>query len=141
MKRLMVTGSRTWTNEHLMERVLSAAYVHLQGHKNEITLVHGGCPTGADQMADRIWRPTLRYLAAPPEVHPADWSKGKGAGFARNIEMAQSDIDLCVAFAMPCTDGDQCDRYAPWHITHGTEHAASACRIEGVPVWMIGDWS
>lgn len=140
MKRLMVTGSRTWINEDLLERVLSAAYIHLQGHKNEIVLVHGDCPSGADMMADRMWRSGSRLLAMPPEVHKADWSQGKGAGFARNIEMAQSGIDLCVAFAMWCED-KKCARTHPYHFTHGTAHAMSAARSESVPVWLIGEWS
>jgi hypothetical protein len=59
------------------------------------TIVHGGCPTGADAIADR-WARRRWY---EPEVHPAQWDVyGRAAGPIRNEIMAASRIDVCVAF-------------------------------------------
>ena len=140
MKRLLVTGSRTWTDEYLMTKVLGAAWVHLKGHKNGVTLVHGGAE-GADLMADRIWQ---RGAETPERliqvVRPNYERDGRGAPFARNNQMAQSGIDLAVAFAMPCNIRG-CPQSGMFHFTHGTAHCFSACRTEQVPVWLIGQWS
>jgi len=138
VKRLLVTGSRTWTDEYLMGRVLGAAYVRLRGHKEGITLVHGGAE-GADQMADRVWRQG-RELIEPEVVRPDYDADGRGAPFARNNRMAQSGIDLAIAFAMPCNIRG-CPQSGMVHFTHGTAHCFSACRSESVPVWLIGEWS
>lgn len=136
MTRLLVTGSRTWTDETLMANVLRSAWVRLAGHNDPITLVHGGAQ-GADLMADRIWR---RVPDNPePEVHRPDPADGRGAPFARNARMAASGISLCVAFGMPC-NVKSCVRTDEFHITHGTEHCALCARREQVPVWLIGEW-
>lgn len=134
----MVTGSRTWTDEYLLSAVLRSAYVHLGGHKAGVTLVHGYAH-GADQMAERVWRLAEHAQVERHPVTPEQWRTiGKGAGFARNIEMVKSDIDLCVAFLKECRE--DCIRYAKGddHWTHGSQHAMDCARGEGVPVWVIG---
>jgi hypothetical protein len=138
VKRLLVTGSRTWTDEYLMGCVLRSAWVHLKGHKEGITLVHGGAD-GADTMAEEFWRQSKPEQ--PVEVDRPNYERdGKGAPFARNNRMAQSGIDLAVAFAMPCNIRG-CPQSGMFHFTHGTAHCFSACRTEQVPVWLIGQWS
>lgn len=136
MKRLLVTGSRTWTDEFLMGRILGAAWVALEGHKQGVVLVHGGA-SGADKMADRIWR---RDEGSTVETHPADWSTGKGAGFDRNVEMVELGADLCVAFLTPCSD-QRCIRWRQGerHWTHGAAHCMGVALEAGIcPVWAIG---
>jgi hypothetical protein len=88
--RILVTGSRTWTDTEIIRNALleSAA-------KNWITLVHGACPTGADDIADRFGR----FCQWQVERHPADWGRyGRSAGFRRNAEMVALGADLCLAF-------------------------------------------
>lgn len=89
-RRVLVTGSRDWTDEHLI-------YIELTrwSHDDDVTVVHGDCPTGADAMADK-WCELTGY---PAERHPADWDRyGKRAGFIRNDEMVQLGADVCLAF-------------------------------------------
>jgi hypothetical protein len=86
--RILVTGSRDWTNAVAIEHALRHRAV------KGAVLVHGNC-RGADIIAATIWR----RLGLKDEPHPADWSlHGKAAGFIRNREMVNSGIDLCLAF-------------------------------------------
>lgn len=70
MKRLLVTGSRTWEDAHLIRVALRAAAVSLGVPTWEITLVHGGA-RGADLLAGQVGhRMSMRI-----EVHEADWRR------------------------------------------------------------------
>lgn len=92
-KRLLITGSRTWTDKEEVWLQLSHAAIFLSDE--EIILVSGNCPTGADRIAEEIWA----ELGHPVELHPADWQGlGKRAGFVRNKEMVDLGADLCLAF-------------------------------------------
>lgn len=94
-KRLLVTGSRDWDDVQTLEMELTVGWINVGGG-DDVTLVSGNCPTGADKMAEEFWE---RSQYGPIERHPADWDKlGKKAGFVRNDEMAKLGADLCVAF-------------------------------------------
>ncbi len=62
-----------------------------------LTVVHGGCPKGADRLADIFARKVLKCKVI---VYPADWKKhGKRAGPLRNLQMVQqSKADVALAF-------------------------------------------
>lgn len=102
--RVLVTGSRDWPNDDSIEGVLKGLLTELvlsNEFDTGITLVHGGCPTGADKIAHDYFAglsdmlPTLYMI----EVHRADWkAHGKRAGFIRNKEMVDMGANLCVAF-------------------------------------------
>ena len=109
--RILVTGSREWTDEAVIRRALRQYW--LPG----AVLVSGGCPCGADAIAERIW--TSGRCAV--ERHPADWARhGRGAGFRRNAEMVALGADMCLAFIL--------DRSA------GATHCADLARHAGIPV-------
>lgn len=94
--RLLVTGSRDWDDEDTIRRALMGigALVHKFQQRDRVVVVHGGA-RGADRIAGRI----AAELGMEVETHPADWERhGKRAGFVRNAEMVDSDIDSCVAF-------------------------------------------
>jgi hypothetical protein len=104
-KRILVTGSRTW------DPVRRALIAH--GQPGDI-LVTGGCPHGADVIAERIWRGL--DSERPVERHPADWAKwGRRAGPRRNQQMVDSLTpdrgDLVLAFIRDESRGaSQCAR-------------------------------
>lgn len=101
--RILVTGSRDWTDRDAIARALSAAHrsLHEQHYDRPmdpesdpiIILVSGACPTGADALAEDVWG------RLPLERHPADWRRyGKRAGFVRNAGMVSSGASICLAF-------------------------------------------
>ena len=117
--RVLVTGSRAWTDEGVIHDALSEL---LFRHK-AIVLVHGACPRGADQIADQWaalrnageWTPVL------VERHPADWNgpAKRGAGFARNAEMVSLGADLALAFIVDAS--------------RGASHTADLAEKAGIP--------
>lgn len=66
MYRVLLTGSRHWENE----RQIVADLTGLQHrHGPALHLDHGGCPTGADAIADKA----ARDLGISVQDRPADW--------------------------------------------------------------------
>lgn len=124
--RLLVTGSRAWTDRAEVVRGLSDACAVLKA-KAPITLVHGAA-RGADLLCAAVWfewHQVWPYLCGECEAHPADWERhGKQAGFIRNAEMVNSGADLCVAFAAS--------------FSSGTGHCARLARKAGIRVMDRG---
>lgn len=91
--RYLVTGSRDWVDADVIKRELEHVLV-MYPYPREL-LVSGACPTGADAIAETLWRQWGR----PIERHPADWKTyGKAAGFRRNAEMVKLGATFCFAF-------------------------------------------
>jgi hypothetical protein len=89
-RRVLITGSRTWTDTHIVRAALADAWT-----AGARTLVSGACPSGADALAEQCWR----RWGGQVERHPADWSRhGRSAGFRRNAAMVATGPDLCLAF-------------------------------------------
>lgn len=92
MKRLLVTGSRDWTDVDVIELALAEAWKALD---YDVVLIHGACPHGADAIAAELWL----CQGFDVEAHPADWGQyGRRAGFKRNADMVGLGADLCLAF-------------------------------------------
>lgn len=106
--RLLVTGSRDWTDAAFIEDKLTRGYLYYGG----FILVQGDCPTGADAIA-KAWAVRNGY---PHEDVPADWERdcdsscyhkprfkyGRPycpmAGHLRNQVMVDRGADVCLAF-------------------------------------------
>lgn len=96
--KVLVTGSREWTNEEVIRRELSSL-------PTGTIIIHGACPWGADVIVDRI----SRELGFEVREHPAtgwgSYLRGH-AGNARNHRMIKEEhqpdepIDLCIGFPM-----------------------------------------
>jgi SLOG family YspA-like protein len=125
--RILVTGSRDWSNDITVVFALKDA---VSGRESEsITIVHGGCPSGADHAAEVI-ASCWRYVV---EVHEANWrANGKAAGPIRNQEMVNAGADLCLAFIMPCKKSG-CRVPQP-HDSHGTADCVKRARAAGIHV-------
>lgn len=129
--RVLVTGSRDWTDEQRIGKsltaLLAATFVG-----DSFTLVHGDCPTGADAIA-HAWAEWHRG-STPIQIEPhrADWRKhGPAAGPIRNREMVRLGADACLAFIGPCRKR-ACTRPQP-HGSHGASDCADAAEAAGIP--------
>lgn len=116
--RVLVTGSRSWTDREVMRNELNQVWVSL-GRRKDTTLVVGDA-AGADHLAAELWR----GAGFPVEQHTADWDNlGKRAGMVRNAAMVATGVDRCLAFA----NGE----------TPGTRQCATLAEKAGIPVRVI----
>lgn len=77
MMRVLVCGSRNWTDYQMILRVLRAM-------SDRVALVINGAAPGADQLATKA----AKRLGLPVSEFPADWERhGKAAGPIRNQDM------------------------------------------------------
>jgi hypothetical protein len=141
--RLLLAGSPNWRNtrvratgelwdttlQDVMVVALDAAWREL-GKPLRPVLVHGACPTGADRMADELWRNLWGW---PTEEHPADWeAHGKAGDPIRNQHMVSLGADLCVGFPL----GESCGTYGCLALADAAEIPT---RVYG-PHGRIKDW-
>jgi len=94
MRRVLVTGSRSWNEKQLLEDQLDDEW----DEGGPFILIHGKCPTGADAMADNYIH---TYYETSIESYPADWSLGKIAGPLRNkymVDLLNPKTDKVLAF-------------------------------------------
>jgi Ni,Fe-hydrogenase III small subunit len=98
--RILITGSRTWTDKDAIKQALKKAWREL-GSDPGCVLVSGNCPKGADLIAETIWR----QAGMKVELHPADWKIGRAAGPVRNKLMVDLGADLCLAFVKDGSKG------------------------------------
>lgn len=118
MKRILITGSRTWESK---EAIYLAIFNWVKENcpvQEEIIIVHGDASRGADRMARDVAR-DVPWLEEEP--HPADWeNEGRAAGFIRNQLMVDLGADVCLAFIK---DGSK-----------GATHTAGQATKAGIPV-------
>jgi hypothetical protein len=98
MTRVLVTGGRDFTDRDAVARAM-APYAP-RGRElldaSEHIVIHGGCPTGADHLADE-W---CDVFGVRKRVYAADWRQhGRAAGPLRNARMiAEGRPDVVIAF-------------------------------------------
>jgi hypothetical protein len=89
-RRVLITGSRTWTDLLTIRGALREVW-----GDGTTVLVSGACPRGADCLAEQVWRQWGGHV----QRHPADWARyGRSAGFRRNAEMVTTGAEVCLAF-------------------------------------------
>lgn len=127
--RVIITGSRDWVEDQVktfrIEEILDTLYDLSILLGQPLTVRHGACPTGADDIAHR-WceEGRKRNLLLVEEPFPADWDKyGKPAGPIRNKEMADKGAEMCVAF----NKGD----------SEGTTGMMALARERNIPVFEV----
>lgn len=124
MRRIIICGSRSWTDRELIESrfydLARAIRRPTAAYWPTIVIVHGNA-----RGADRIAHQEALKAGFIVEPHPADWDTyGKKAGFIRNEEMAKLGADLCIAF----WDGT----------SNGTRHMVDRALAHGIDVEIIG---
>lgn len=134
--RVLVTGSRTWRNGLFIREKLQHCLDTARTLRDDLTVVHGACKSGADSFADAWakWQTTRSgVVRVTVEPHPAMWegpcrdacqenhrkpdARGwdicPAAGFYRNEDMVHLGADLCLAFIADESKGaTHCARYA-----------------------------
>lgn len=115
--RILVTGSRDWTDRSTIRTALVNAWIDL-GRPMTAVLVQGECHLGgADEIAAEIWR----GWGFPIEGHPAEMGPtGHVLGPKRNAHMVSLGADLCLAFPLPSS--------------RGTKNCMRLAREAGIPV-------
>ena len=120
---VVATGSRTWTDEAAIKLQLQVLYTECGLHDEKLTVVVGyneekDTPRGVDRMVYK-WCKALGIDVIP---EPADWSKGKGAGFMRNALMLDKyKPDKVIAFR---AEGK----------SNGTDHCIKEAKKRGIEV-------
>lgn len=103
MSRLLITGSRHWTNRDVIYSALSDANKNFNlklQFKN--ILIQGECPYGgADAIAKEIWE----SWGLEVESYPVEVVNGKILGPKRNAKMVKSGADLCLGFPLANSRG------------------------------------
>jgi hypothetical protein len=119
--RLLVCGSRTWTDQARLWQVLDQ--VVTEHGDGQVVLIEGDA-RGADRLAGQLARERGWRL----ERYPADWTRqGKAAGFRRNTRMLQQGRpDLVVAFTV-----------GPLAESRGTADMVRRAQEAGVPVHLV----
>jgi hypothetical protein len=115
--RVLVTGSRNWTDRAAVAQALSSYC----GLIDDVIVVHGDA-RGADSWADAVARERGWIV----ERHPAEWDLyGKSAGHRRNAHMVSLGADVCLAF--------------PLGESRGTRGCMKLAKIAGIPVINCGN--
>jgi len=136
--RILVTSSRDWDDEMAVANALIEAARDItlsNGAFTRVTVVHGACPTGGDDIAHR-WALGWGWEVDP---HPADWGRyGRFyAGTIRNQEMVQRGAAVCLAFVNPCVK-KRC--WTPGvHGSHGATNCADLSDLAGIPTRRFYD--
>ena len=114
MTRILVTGSRGWTNEATIQ--IALAYFAIGPFETLPVLVHGAAE-GADTIAAEFWR----SLGLPDEPHPPNYERynKKQAPIIRNAQMVQLGANYCVAFML--------------NDSRGTTHCVNLAKKAGIP--------
>lgn len=95
--RILITGSRDWPRPDIVEEAIIDLHNWHPFSWDDVVIVHGDCPTGADAQAQKF----AEGVDLVTERHPADWKKhGKFAGPKRNKEMVDAGADVVLAFPM-----------------------------------------
>jgi hypothetical protein len=116
--RLLVTGSRHWTDHAAIANALNAQH-RKWNRPADAVLVVGDCE-GADTIAAASWK----KAGLPVDQCEARWSElGLRAGPDRNRKMVESGVDECLAF--------------PIGVSKGTRGCVKLARSAGVPVTVI----
>lgn len=133
-RRVLITGSRGWSDNIFIANELRNVILRFEAlggdPTEQVIVVHGDCPDGADALA-KAWLESHKQIANHPvkaEAHSADWTKnGKAAGHIRNGYMVKLGAEICVGFALPCRKLN-CPRRDTPHATHGTGDCLSRAR-------------
>lgn len=121
--RILVTGSRFWTDRDIIRDALRNTW-HDLGCPTDAILDHGASPVGgADWIAEDIWV----GQGFPVERHPADRDPvtGRLLGAARNARMVALRPARCLGFVLAGARN------------FGTRNCLRLARANGIPITVF----
>lgn len=122
--RVIVTGSRTWTDKETVYGALDLIADAARTEGRTLVVAHGTAD-GADTIAD-MWVRHRQRDGWPVQVerNPADWrTYGKRAGMVRNQRMVAKGADACLAFVLDSSAG--------------ATHCAETAEVAGIPTQWV----
>lgn len=123
--KLIITGSRDWEDVDYICDALDL----FSKRSFCVELIHGACPTGADDMA-QYWADycnASEVRSVGVTRYPADWSQGKKAGPERNKFMVSENLDADYVLAFPLGE------------SRGTRHCMAYAKSMGLTVVNLGE--
>jgi len=140
MIRILVTGSRDWTDYTMFAREMIRYITEAcpmgydyQGRAvdydtSDLLIVHGGA-AGADRLAEEY--AAVHYIKT--EVHLPDYRRyGTGAPQRRNQQMVALGADVCLAFIRPCHYPPSRCKITFSHGSHGASRTARLAEEAGI---------
>ena len=118
MTRVVIFGSRGFDNYPILKMSCYNALAMLDGRLLIDAIIVSGGAKGADRLGERF----AAHRGLVVERYIPDWSKGRGAGIKRNIEMA--DISQ---IAIGFWDGE----------SPGTRQMIQYCKDKGLIVFVF----
>jgi hypothetical protein len=95
LQALAVIGARAWHRQDLVWEYLDRVRGSVNGE--DLLIVSGACPTGADAIAE-AW---AKKRGVPILLYPANWEKGRAAGFARNHLIVKASAAVAAFLSGP----------------------------------------
>ncbi len=136
MRRLLITGSREWTNRNAMLEALKSAHAELKGDMNgPVILVTGGAK-GADKMAEEIWDAYVGAEFIEQHLPKYDKYTQGQAPLKRNTYMVSLGADLCLAFPTRCKKTN-CFKGDDRHLSHGTAYTIEKATLAGIDTRIV----
>jgi hypothetical protein len=135
--RILITGSRTWTQRKPIHEALTVEAIQARSSRDQLVVIHGGA-NGADSVAEaavrRLWQAGWPITS---DVYHAQWKLyGKRAGSMRNELMVAQKPDLCLAFIHPCAEAG-CRRKPKIHDSHGAGNCIALVAKAGIPTKIV----
>jgi hypothetical protein len=131
MFRVLVTGSRDWTDYSLFAEEIGKYIVEVSPDfdTNDVLIVHGDAASGLDFIAEE-W---AMVNGIKTEKHHPDYEQyGRAAPQVRNQVMVAHGADVCLAFIKPCHyDLARCRIQIP-HGSHGASRTARLAEQAGI---------
>jgi hypothetical protein len=137
VKRLLITGSRSFTDTVGMSYMLRGAYRRLKRDMDvpdncvaPIMLVSGNAK-GADLMAEEIWAAHVS-----PELIERWPARDFPHPLKRNDHMVSFGADYCLAFPTYCVKIN-CPKGKIKHLSHGTDYTIKKAKAAGIDTHVL----
>ena len=122
--KLLICGSRGWKDAQAIDAIVAGYDVLAEGRGEDLVVIHGACPSGADALADRI----AKQWGIKRIPEPADWDRyGKAAGPIRNQKMLD-EYKPDVVYAFRSTGK-----------SNGTDDMVDRARKAGVRTYIVNE--